>query len=236
MVLLYAVLAVGAAATATRQDTLAGLTGTVSASTSGRPLPGVTVAVVGTDAFQVTDSTGAFTVARLAPGRRTLRLSYGGRVSEDYDVVLQPGRMADLAILLDVGGVDLAPIVVEATSTAYALSLAGFYARRRRGFGHFVTREDIERRRPNQLSVLLAGSGIVMRCVRSVCYPTRSASGRRCAVSVFVDGMKVEQYDIDAIPPEDVLGIEVYRQGADTPVEFSRWSAACGAIVIWTKN
>jgi hypothetical protein len=75
-----------------------------------------------------------------------------------------------------------------------------------------------------------------MRCVRSVCYPTRSASGRRCAVSVFVDGMKVEQYDIDAIPPNDVLGIEVYRQGADTPVEFSRWSAACGAIVIWTKN
>jgi hypothetical protein len=221
---------------AAQQDTLARLTGTVSSSNSGRPLPGVMVAVVGASAFQVTDSTGTFTVARLAPGRRTLRLSYGGRVSEDYDVVLQPGRTADLAILLDVSGVDLAPIVVEATSTAYTLSLAGFYARRRKGFGHFVTREDIERRGPHRLSALLAGTGIVMRCVRSVCYPTRTASGRRCTVSVFVDGMKVEQYDIDAIPPEDVLGIEVYRQGADTPVEFSRWSAACGAVVIWTKN
>lgn len=196
------------------------------------------VAVGGTGAFQVTDSTGSFAIASLPPGRRALRLSYGDRVADDYDIVLQRGRTVELAILLDVGGqgVDLAPIVVEASSTAYALSLAGFYARRTIGFGHFVTVADIERRRPYRLSVMLAGTGIVMRCVRSVCYPTRVAAGRRCAVSVFIDGMKVEQYDIDAIPPADVLGIEVYRQGADTPAEFSRWSASCGAIVIWTKN
>jgi hypothetical protein len=238
LVPLVAALAVTAAAAAARQDTLARLTGTVSASTSGRPLAGVMVAVAGTGAFQVTDSTGAFALASLPPGRRTLRLSYGDRVSDDYDVVLQRGRTVDLAILLDVGGgaIDLAPIVVEATSAAYGLTLAGFYARRTKGFGHFVTGADIERRHPDRLSAMLVGTGIVMRCVRSVCYPTRVASGRRCAVSVFMDGMKVEQYDIDAIPPDDVLGVEVYRQGADTPVEFSRWSAACGAVLIWTKN
>jgi hypothetical protein len=230
------VLVAGAAPGAAQQDTLARLTGTVSASNSGQPLAGVMVSVRGSGAFHVTDSTGTFTIVRLPPGRYMLRLAYQDRTSQDYEVVLQPGRTLELAILLDVGGVELAPIVVEAASQEWVLSLAGFYSRRGRGFGRFVTRDDIERRNPANLSTLLAGSGIVMRCIRTHCTPTRYSSGRRCAVAVFLDGLRVEDYNIDLIPPEDVVGIEVYRQGADTPAEFSRYSADCGAVLIWTKN
>lgn len=233
---LAAVLALGAPSAAAQQDTLAGLTGIVTASNNGRPLAGVMVSVRGTGAFYVTDSTGAFAIVRLPPGRHTLRLAFKTLVSEDYQVVLRQGRTLELSILLDVGGVDLAPIVVEASSGEWVLSLAGFYARRDKGFGRFVTRDDIERRGPATLGAMLAGTGIVMRCVRTHCVPTRYASGRRCAVAVFLDGLRVESYNIDMIPPQDVLGIEVYRQGADTPAEFSRWSADCGAVVIWTKN
>jgi Carboxypeptidase regulatory-like domain len=236
VVALVAALTLGAASAA-QQDTLARLDGTVSASKNGQPLAGVMVAVRGTPAFHVTDSAGHFRIAQLAPGRRTLRLVYQDRVSEDYDVVLKAGRTLELAILLDVGGVELAPIVVEAASQEWALSLAGFYARRGKGFGHFVTRDEIERRNPSRLSGLLAGSGIVMRCTRMLqCVPTRFTAGRRCAVAVVIDGQRVEDYNIDLMPLQDVVGIEVYRQGADTPVEFSRWSANCGAILIWTKN
>ncbi len=233
-----ALLAAGGAPGAAQEDTLARLTGTISSSKNGRPLADVMVSVKGTGAFHVSDSTGAFAIARLPAGRHTLRLAWHERVSEDYQVVLRVGQTLELAILLDVGGegVELAPIVVEATSSEWVLSLAGFYSRRGKGFGRFVTSEDIERRRPANLSAMLTVSGITMRCVRTACYPTRHASGRRCAVPVFLDGLRVEYYDIDNIPPSDVLGIEVYRQGADTPAEFSRWSADCGAVVIWTKN
>ena len=224
-----------AAATA-QQDTLARLTGTITSSKNGRPLADVTISVKGTGAFHVSDSTGAFTIARIPPGRHTLRLVWHDHVSEDYQVAVRAGKTLELAILLDAGGVDLAPIVVEATSGEWVLSLAGFYSRRGKGFGRFVTSEDIERRRPPNLSAMLSASGITMRCVRTACYPARYASGRRCAVPVFLDGLRVEAYDIDNIPPSDVLGIEVYRQGADTPAEFSRWSADCGAVLIWTKN
>jgi hypothetical protein len=224
-----------AAATA-QQDSLARLTGTITSSKNGRPLADVMIAVKGTGAFHVSDSTGAFAIARIPPGRHVLRLAWHERVSEDYQVALRAGQTLELAILLDVGGVDLAPIVVEATSSEWVLSLAGFYSRRDKGFGRFVTSEDIERRRPANLSAMLSASGITMRCVRTACYPARYASGRRCAVPVFLDGLRVEAYDIDNIPPSDVLGIEVYRQGADTPAEFSRWSADCGAVLIWTKN
>lgn len=237
LVVLAISLAISATQAAAQQDTLARLDGIVSASSNGKPLADVMVAVRGTGAFRVTDSTGRFSLAQLPPGRHTLRLALGTRASEDYDIVLRAGRTTELAILLDVGGVDLAPVVVEATSPEWVLSLAGFYARRGRGFGHFVTRDEIERRNPAHLSVLLAGTGIMMRCTRmQQCTPTRFSGGRRCLVAVLIDGQRVEEYNIDMIPPQDVVGIEVYRQGADTPVEFSRWSANCGAIVIWTKN
>ena len=224
------------AAAAAQQDTLARLTGTVSSSRNGLPLPDVTVSVKGTGGFSVTDSTGAFAIGRIPPGRYRLRLAWRDRVSEDYQVGVRSGQVLDLSILLDIGGVELAPIVVEASSGAAVLSLAGFYQRRGRGFGRFVTGEDIEKRHPANLSAMLTATGITMRCVRTACYPARYVSGRRCAVPVFLDGLRVEAYDIDNIPPSDVLGIEVYRQGADTPAEFSRWSADCGAVLIWTKN
>ncbi len=236
MALALCVAAIVAAATV-QQDTLGRVSGTVSASKNGQPLADVMVSVKGTRGFHVTDPTGSFSIDRVPPGRYTLRLAWHDRVSEDYQISVRPGQHLELSILLDVGGgVELAPIVVEASSTEWALSLAGFYSRRHKGFGRFVTGEEIERRKPANLSALLTANGIVMRCVRTACYPTRYASGRRCNVPVFLDGLRVETYDIDNIPPTDVLGIEVYRQGADTPAEFSRYSADCGAVLIWTKN
>jgi hypothetical protein len=233
----FALCVVAALAAATvQQDSLARLTGTISSSKNGRPLADVMISVKGTGAFHVSDSTGAFAIARIPPGQHTLRLAWRDRVSEDYQVTVRAGQTLALAILLDVGGVELAPIVVEATSSEWVLSLAGFYSRRDKGFGRFVTSEDIERRKPANLSAMLSANGITMRCVRTACYPARYSAGRRCAVPVFLDGLRVEYYDIDNIPPSDVVGIEVYRQGADTPAEFSRWSADCGAVLIWTKN
>lgn len=235
-VLAVALLTGGFGFAAAQQDSLATLTGTVRSARDGRPLVDAMVALRG--AFSVTDSAGRFTMTRLAPGQYGLRLEYAGQRSrDDYEIVLSRGRTLELSILLDVTVVDLAPIVVEAASTAYALSLAGFYERRGRGFGRFLTRADIERRHPPNLSAMLIGTGVVMRCGRTLlCSPVRVRSGRRCPVSVFIDGMKVENYNIDLIPTEDVLGLEVYRQGVDTPVEFSRFSAPCGAVVIWTRT
>jgi hypothetical protein len=227
-------------AQAASQDSLATLTGIVRSARDGQPVAAVMVSIKGRGpspgAFSVSDSTGRFRIVRIAPGAYTLRFSYSGQTAEDYQIGLPPGRSMELSILLDVKGVDLAPIVVEGGSQDYALSLAGFYARKGHGLGRYVTRDEIDRRHPANLSQMLSGTGITMRCQRTACVPVRMSSGRRCAISVFLDGIRVENYNIDMIPPEDVLGLEVYRQGADTPAEFSRYSADCGALVIWTKN
>lgn len=225
----------GAAPSVAQQDS-ARLTGRVASSRDGRPVPGVMVSVRAVQLFQVTDSSGTFAIAGLPAGAHTLRITYGDRVSEDHPVTLRTGRTLDLYILLDVDAVVLTPIVVEARRAEASLNLVGFYARKRRGFGRFFTRDDIEHRRPRSMSVLLSGTGIRLACVRGNCVATQLVAGRRCTVPVYLDGVWAPQYQIDWVPPQDVAGFEVYRQASDTPVEFGRSGGGCGALVVWTRR
>jgi hypothetical protein len=61
-----------------------------------------------------------------------------------------------------------------------------------------------------------------------------------CAVSIFVDGTKLQLLateSIDqAVPLGLVAAIEVYRTPAELPAEYSGFDGRCGAIVIWTKR
>ncbi|MGH7569786.1 MAG: carboxypeptidase-like regulatory domain-containing protein [Gemmatimonadales bacterium] len=221
---------------ASAQDDSARVVGKVSSSLNGLPISGVMVAIAGSKVFHVTDSTGTFVLEGLPSGRGTLRIVFRDLVSEETEVVLHKGWTVTLAVLLDVAEVDLAPIVVEATHPHGLLNLVGFYARRDKGFGRFLTREDIERRNPPTLNTLLSGSGIQLVCRRGVCLPTRSGGTRLCLVPVYLDGRHVPDYDLSWTPPQDVAAVEIYRGGADTPVEFARLSGGnCGVVLIWTR-
>lgn len=228
-------LAAAPAAAAAQEDS-SRLVGRVSAAASGKPLAGVMVALRGTGLFQVTDSTGEFAIGGVPPGDYTLHISYRNRRSEEYEIGLLAGRTLEVVVLLDAQAVDLAPIVVEARAPHAALTLVGFYARRDKGFGMFVTREDIERRNPDALTSLLAGTGIRVVCRRGVCVPTVLAGARRCPLAVFLDGLWVKDFDLSWIPPRDVLGVEIYRHGPEVPVEFTRYAADCGAVIVWTRR
>lgn len=150
---------------------------------------------------------------------------------------------------------DLDPVVVEARYPDDWRNLAGFFARRKmyNGFAHFYTREDLERERPVNLRLLLAGEGILTRCfARLGCVPTRLSRGTLCTVSVSVDGTPFWEDEYDRIPMDEVVGVEVYRDG---PLGFS-WPGlrpgapallqgnsvgrltdvgGCGSIRIWTR-
>src|SRR5207249_12179061 len=95
-----------------------------------------------------------------------------------------------LSVLLDLDAVALAPIVVEARSIRAERSLAGFYDRKKRGFGRFYTFRDLERRRGWTLRSLLGEAGVQIRCGPADCLPVswggtrpnipaRSPAGRR---------------------------------------------------------
>lgn len=232
-------------------DTSARIRGAAISSFNGRPIAGVMISAPEVQKFVVTDSTGRFALAGLPTGRRSIRVSYDGRETQDYVFTLQGQRTKQIAVLLDVDAVDLDPLVVETRQANIWRDLAGFYERRRtyRGFAHFFTREEITQMRPTRLSGLLTLEGIVTRCYQE-CRPTRFNRGKLCAVPVSVDGVTFREVDYDQIAVADVAGVEVYR--GVPPADLSHsivptagssiWmgtgmSAAnqCGLVEIWTR-
>lgn len=243
----------GAAVSAAQapRDTTARLVGTASSAFNGNPLSGVMIAVPTARRFVVTDSTGRFELAGLPAGRHKVRVAYQGRETEEYAFDLRRGKTKTLAVVLDVEAVDLEPIVVEARYPDDWRNLAGFYARKKmyNGFAHFYTREDIERERPVNLRLLLAGEGIMTRCfARTGCVPTRLSRGTLCAVPVSVDGIPFWENEYDQIPIDEVAGVEIYRDEFVGPVTgfggvpalasfgpVRQAVGTCGSIQLWTR-
>ena len=234
-------------------DTSARIRGAAISSYNGRPIAGVMISAPEVQKFVVTDANGQFALAGLPTGRRSIRVSYEGRETQDYVFTLQGQRTKQIAVVLDVDAVDLDPLVVEARQANIWRDLAGFYERRRTysGFAHFFTREEITRARPMRLSGLLTLEGIVTRCYQD-CRPTRFSRGKLCAVPVSVDGVAFREVDYDQIAVSDVAGVEVYRgvPPADLShslvptVGSSIWmgtglsegeGGSCGLVEIWTR-
>src|SRR5438445_9739572 len=127
-------------------DTAAGLTGTVRSFINALPVSGVMIAVKGSRVFNVSDSTGSFTLVGLPGGRQTVRILYGDSLSYEKEMDLKQGKTLTLSVLLDVAATELAPIVVEAQTLSAERSLAGFYERKKSGFGRYYTLADLKRR------------------------------------------------------------------------------------------
>ncbi len=232
-------------------DTTAGIHGAVMSSFNGRPIAGVMIAVLEGGKFTLSDAQGRFALTGLRSGRRTILISFDGRVTEDYLFSLEPQRSKRIAVLLDEDAEDLDPLVVEAQAPNLWRDLAGFYERREtyRGFAHFFKREEIGHLHAAKLSSLLTLEGIVTRCSVE-CRPTRVTRGSLCLVPVSVNGVAQREPDYDGINISDVAGVEVYR--GVPPADLSRalvpvvgsstWmgtgrsaGGSCGLVEIWTR-
>ncbi len=245
------VLLVGSAPAQAPSDTSARIRGSAISDFNGRPIAGVMISVPEVKKFVVTDSDGQFALTGLPAGKRSIRVSYEGRQTQDYVFTLQGQQTKQIAVVLDVDAEDLNPLVVEARQANIWRDLAGFYERRRTygAFAHFFTREEIAKMRPTRLSGLLTLEGIVTRCYQD-CRPTRYTRGKLCTVPVSVDGVALREMDYDQIAVADVAGVEVYRGVPPTDLNHSLvptvgssiWmgtglSAAgqCGLVEIWTR-
>lgn len=226
-----------------QQDTSAQLAGTAKSAYDGRPLVGVMVSVPAARQFGVTDSTGAFRIGKLPPGRQRVRIAYAGRETEEYQFALKAGKVTRLAIVLDVEAVEMSPVVVEARAPGMWRDLAGFYERRSRygGFNRFYTREDLERTHVPTIAALLARDGIFTSCTLAGCLPMRMTRGTSCVVPVSVDGMPFWEFDYDRVSIDEVAGVEVYRGDLFAPAELFLATSAgptlrrCGAVQIWLR-
>jgi hypothetical protein len=223
-----------------QQGTLAALSGEVRSAFNGGPLSGVMIAVPGVRRFAVTDSSGTFRLDGLPRGTQKIRIAYEGRETIEHDVRLRPGSTQRISVVLEVEAVDLAPIVVTSGYADWRWGLAGFFERRRMGFGAFYTREEIEQRRPANIQELLAAHGVSWSCRGSRCGPAIIRQNGPCFLATFLNGASTFG-ELELVAPDDLGGIEVYSGRSYVPFGQQpgmlprNTRAGCGAVYLWTR-
>lgn len=229
------------AASSAAQQSVGAIAGTVKDS-AGAPVVNAEIRATGTGRFARSDTSGAFRLGGLPVGVVELKFRRLGFEPKARTDTVTVGAEKLVAMVLVPVPQELAALVVESEVRAREL-LWQFYHRKEQGYGHFITRAEIEKRRPSYMSdmmrlipgtVLLPariGGTATLRFARS------SMPGHDCPPQYFVDGIMVRDFNIDDINPVDVEGIEIYAGAATIPPEFKSraGTSICGVIVIWSR-
>ena len=98
--------------------------------------------------------------------------------------------------------------------------------------GTRVTRAEIEAFNPSFTSELF-------RRVLEVRIDRGQVIGRyRCQLTFFLNGMRMDGWDFDSIPPQWLEGMEIYQGVGATPVEYQGFrldgGEICGVVLLWT--
>lgn len=241
-------LLVGAALLAAVPASAQRVDGRLIERSTARPVPEATVALL-TPAGRIvantrSDTAGAFTIAVPRAGAyhlRAQRLGFQTVTSGGFEV--SPGEELQVDFTMSTGPVQLEPLTItsraEPPRVAH-LETAGFYSRERLSPGTFLRRDAIRKGRNMSMSDVLsrlpgARRGTVRG--RSVITIGRSANGRACPPSVFIDGQPLMMTDFidDLVHLESVEAVEVYRGPSETPARFNSMERGCGVVVVWTK-
>jgi hypothetical protein len=221
----------------------------------GVPLPGAEVTVLERTLTATSDSGGRFVIDSLDSREYTVRVRRIGFRAQFLSLHLRTSDTKEYQIVMESAPVTLPEVEVTAPPTkpaeyAFTHKYDDFFRRKRVGLGGYITREDIERLRPNATADVLRTVGGVHLIYRQ--YGIVELRIRSCrTIGVWIDGAKQPpgqlyrkprgQQDAAAMAAGDVIAhilpseiemIEVYRGPSEMPAEFL--SDEC-AIVIWTR-
>lgn len=155
---------------------------------------------------------------------------------------LNDGELRDIRVLLSPVAMMIDSVAVTASAPTPEKAFGGFEARKARGFGTFITREQIDKKNPRVTTDLfrtVSGVKLLRESGTPTVVSTRLGSTAYCPVRYFIDGSNYPLYgqSIDTmIQVADIGAIEVYPGGATVPPQFGGRESACGVIAIWTRQ
>lgn len=189
-----------------------------------------------------TNDSGRFELTGIQAGTFTITVRRIGFVPRTVDTTVVAAADAssfEMLVVLAALPADLDPVRAVASNRDIS-KLGEFDRRRARGFGSFVTRDQIERRRPVYLSDMMRNLPGMMVTPASIGgYTVRvGRTGQRsgCRPDYYIDGIHAPGFELDLIPPQDVDGIEIYRGPATIPPDYRHRTSGCGVIAIWTYD
>jgi hypothetical protein len=203
-------------------------------TTSGQPLPGADVRVRNARGFSLTDAAGRFVLTDLPAGTQMLLVRRLGYALAEVQVELRADRRLEMNVRMT-RAAELDSVRVFASRS----KLAEFEINRKTNLqGRFLTLSDIQRtkaRKTSELIPLLGGYVMMGRGRRAKMMETDydPPGTHSCKdANVVIDG--VDGQAVDDVLPNQIAGIELYKDAAAAPLEYAG-RANCGLIVIWLR-
>ena len=230
------------------------ITGTVTDAGTGEPLPGVSVAVEGTQLGAATGADGTYTIRGVEPGTYTVRASfvgYGDEVEEGVEV--QEGQTTTVDVAMQQEQVSLDEVVVVGYGEQQRRDLTGAVSS--------VSSEEIEAAPSSSVEQALQGRVAGVQVTQNSSKPGGGISVRiRGTGSVqsgaeplyVIDGVpvynnpnsvpgsggegggQVSPNPLSSINPQDIESIEVLKDASATAIYGAR--GANGVVLITTKQ
>ena len=212
--------------------------------TAGRALPGVEVRLRGTDILTRTNESGAFRLVNTPLGASQLLLRRLGFEATSVNLDLREGHIDSLIVSLNMSIATLPGMTVEEEAmTRSKRLLAGFWDRRSKGWGHFVTRDEIVDKNPHDfVDIVRMIPGVTTQVVngrRTIRFNREAGMRTDCPPQYVIDGVPIENGNPDDFMPSDVEAVEIYNGVSTTPAAFAgrpqQRTRTCGTVVIWTR-
>jgi hypothetical protein len=220
---------------------------------SDAALPGVSVSIAGQQGERVTDQRGRFVYSAKRPGKVVFLFRRLGYTPGTLTVDATAGDTTRVTFAMTAAPQTLTTVAVRDTTNSLSPFLSGFDRRlaNHPGSASFITRDEIDKRRPmyatdllrRVTSISIADSmGVLMAVSRRSQKPTLRGPVldlANCPLQVAVDGqLKEWGFAVNSIPPNEIHGIEIYPGAATIPAEYAsmRRDANCGLIMIWTRR
>jgi len=189
-----------------------------------------------------TDSGGRFELTGLPSGPVDVVVRRLGFSPAKIALDLRDGELRDIRVLLSPVAMVMDSISIMAEAPEVEKAFGGFESRKARGFGTFITREQIEKKNPRVTTDLfrsVSGVKLVREDGTPTVVSTRLGSTAYCPVRYYIDGTSYPLYgqSIDImVQVVDIGAIEVYPGGATVPPQFGGRESACGVVAIWTRQ
>lgn len=147
-------------------------------------------------------------------------------------------------------------VVVATARDRKDLQETGFYNRKMKGLGKFISFEDIKKKRFHSIWQIIQDFPQLGLDGQNLIYNKRARTGLKgtSAVTIYIDGIIHEQLipvpssgsekkesfltvSLDQVLNlEQVSGVEFYSGSAEIPIQYSKFNTAAGVLLIWTKR
>src|SRR5689334_15473119 len=210
------------------------------------PLHAAFVSIVGTSLRVGTGPNGRFRITNIKPGQYLLIVKRVGYRPTSGVVDVPPADTLRLSYTLEPAAVNLPTVTVA--EKPFSLRMSDFLARKKAGFGEFMTQEEIEAKNTVYATGLFRSfKTIDVSPNRNSAMTEWYALSRReganpqlgaCPMAVFLDNVPLQTpFNLDLLPsPKDIGGIEVYAGPSTTPTQYKGFDRSCGVILIWTRD